>query len=225
MKPRITLAETTLPDGTLLELQEHDGRRSLVIQGQEISGPSTRVAEQECARLACAPFRPARQPRIWFAGLGLGQALAGACEALGQKRGTFIVAEPQTELVAWQRTYFPDGALVKDPRVLVETDAGPGGLAGHNDTLHAIILHTEVAPFGPDGKSLVENRRWLTAAYEALQAGGLLAIAASRPRPGLTRTLERSGFTVIEHLVPSSATAKKPRLLPIWLARKGKAVD
>ncbi|BCU76642.1 hypothetical protein llg_13570 [Luteolibacter sp. LG18] len=222
MKPRITLATATLADGTPLELQEHDGRHSLVVRGQEIAGASTRTAEEECARLACAPFRPARQPKIWFAGLGLGQSLAAACESLLQKRGTFFVAEPQPELVTWQREHFPEGAFVKDGRVVLEQDAGPSGLASHEGTLHAIILHTETAPIGKDGKSIVENRRWLTAAYDALQPGGLLAIASSRPLASLFRTLERAGFTVVEHRVPSSTTAKRPRLLPVWLARKGR---
>lgn len=223
MKPRITLAETTLPDGSPLELQEHDGRRSLVVAGQQIAGPATRVAEEECARLACAPFRPVRQPKILFAGLGLGQSLAAACLALLQKRASFFVAEPIEQVVEWQKTYFPDGALMKDPRVVVEGDASPASLNLHQGTLHAIIVHTEIAPYGPDGKSVIENRRWLGAAYDALQPGGLLAIAGSRPLPTIYRNLERSGFTVIEHQVPSSTAAKRPRLLPIWLARKGKA--
>ncbi|MFD0893019.1 hypothetical protein KBB96_16485 [Luteolibacter ambystomatis] len=222
MKPRIILATATLADGTPLELQEHDGRHALVVHGQQIAGASTRTAEEECARLACAPFRPVRQPKIWLGGLGLGQALAAACDSLLQKRATFFVAEPQQELVEWQKAYFPDGAFMKDTRVQQETDASASGLGTHRGTLHAIIVHTETAPIGADGKSVVENKRWLTAAYDALQPGGLLAVASSRQLASLGRTLERTGFTVIEHRVPSSTTAKRPRLLPVWLARKGK---
>jgi spermidine synthase len=223
MKPRLTLATALLPDGTPLELQEHDGRRSLSVRGQQIAGPATRVVEEECARLACAPFKPVRQPKIWFAGLGIGQAVAAACAALPQKRGNFFVAEPVAELVQWQREHFAEAALLSDARIVIEQDAGPSGLASHAGSLHAIILHTETAPIGANGKSLVENKRWLTAAYDALQPGGLLAIASSRPLASLYRALERTGFTVIEHRVASSTTAKKPRLLPVWLARKGRA--
>lgn len=222
MKPRIILATATLADGTPLELHEHDERHSLVFRGQEVAGASTRTAEEECARLACAPFRPVRQPKIWLGGLGLGQALAAACDSLLQKRATFFVAEPLQELTDWQKTYFPDGAYMKDTRVHAESDAGATGLGTHRGTLHAIIVHTETAPVGANGKSVVENQRWLTAAYDALQPGGMLAIASSRPLASLGRTLERSGFSVVEHRVPSSTTAKRPRLLPVWLARKGK---
>lgn len=222
MKPRNNLAEITLPDGSPLILQEHDGRHALVVHGQQLSGPGTRAAEEECARLACAPFRPVRQPKLWFAGLGLGQALAAACEALPQKRATFFVAEPLEALVDWQRTFFPEGTFMRDARVKAESDAGPAGLHAHKDSLHAILLHTDSAPAAPGGRLLVEDARWLAAAYEALQNGGLLAIAAPRSIPNLSRLLHRAGFSVAEHTVPSSVNAKRPRLQPVWLARKGK---
>lgn len=223
MKPRITLAETRLPDGSTLALQEHDGRKSLVIHGQQICGPATRAAEQELARLACAPFRPARQPKLWFAGLGLGQALAAAATELRQKRATFLVAEPLSELPAWHRSHLPESPLVTDDRVVLENDCGPAGLIRHAGSLHAILLHLDAAPAAPNNKPWVDDRRWLAAAYEALQPGGLLAIAGSRPLASLTRRLQRSGFEVAEFSVPAAPEARKSRLLPVWLARKGKA--
>jgi hypothetical protein len=51
----------------------------------------------------------------------------------------------------------------------------------------------------------------------------MLAIGGSRVSRPLTRKLQRAGFEVAEITVPSSPDAKKPRLLPIWLARKGRA--
>ena len=50
MKPRNTLAQTLLPDGIPLVLQEHDGRHYLIVQGQQIAGPATEGAEAELAR-------------------------------------------------------------------------------------------------------------------------------------------------------------------------------
>lgn len=225
MKPRITLAETRLPDGSTLALQEHDGRKSLLIHGQQICGPATRAVEVELARLACAPFRPARQPKLWFVGLGLGHALAAAAQELKQKRATFIVAEPLAELPEWHRQHLPDSPLLGDSRVVLENDCGPGALTRQAGLLHAILLHLDASPTGPGNRPWVDDRRWVSAAYEALQAGGLLAIAGSRPLANLTRRLQRSGFEVAEFTVPASPEAKKSRLLPIWLARKGKAAD
>lgn len=225
MKPRITLAETTLPDGNILTLQEHDGRKSLLVHGQEICGPSTRAVEEELARLACAPFRPARQPKIWFAGLGLGHTIAAVAKELPQKRATFTIAEPLLAISDWHRAHIPDSPLLTDPRVVLEYDCGPAALTSQEGQLHAILLHLDASPTGPRNRTWVDERRWVSAAYESLQPGGLLAIAGSRHVANLTRRLQGSGFEVAEFSVPSSPNAKKPRFLPIWLARKGKAVD
>lgn len=225
MKPRITLAETELPDGNILTLQEHDGRKSLLVHGQEICGPSTRAAEEELARLACAPFRPARQPKIWFVGLGLGHTIAAVAKELPQKRATFTVAEPLPEIAAWHRLHIPDSPLFNDTRVVLEGDCGTGALASQEGQLHAILMHLDASPTGPRNRPWVDERRWVSAAYESLQPGGLLAIAGSRYVANLTKRLQGSGFDVAEFTVPSSPNAKRPRFLPIWLARKGKAVD
>lgn len=223
MKPRINLAESRLPDGSTLVLQEHDGRKSLLIHGQQICGPATRAAEEELARLACAPFRPARQPKIWFVGLGLGHTLTVVATELRQKRASFIVAEPLAALPDWHRQFLPDSPLVTDARFVVENDSTPVALTRHAGLLHAILLHLDASPTGPGNRPWVDDKRWLGAAYEALQAGGLLAIAGSRPVANLTRRLQRAGFQVAEFTVPASPDARKSRLLPIWLARKGHA--
>lgn len=223
MKPRITLAETTLPDGATLTLQEHDGRKSLLIHGQQVCGPATRASEEELARLACAPFRPARQPKICFVGLGLGHSLAVAATELKQKRATFIVAEPVGAVIDWHRKHLPESPALTDPRVSFEDNCEPSAISRFQGTLHAILLHLDASPTGPGNNPWVEDRRWLSAAYEALQAGGLLAIAGTHASRSLTRKLQRAGFEVAEFSVPSSPDAKRPRLLPIWLARKGRA--
>ena len=225
MKPRITLAETQLPDGNILALQEHDGRKSLLVHGQQICGPSTAAAEDELARLACAPFRPARQPKIFFMGLGLGHAVAAVARELPQKRASFIVAEPLAAIPEWHRAFIPDSPLLTDARVSLETDCTPAALIRQAGLLHAILVHLEASPTGPRNRTWVDERRWVSAAFEALQPGGLLAIAGTRPVATLTRRLQGSGFEVAEFTVPSSPNAKKPRFLPIWLARKGKAID
>lgn len=221
MKPRINLAETTLPDGSPLVLQEHDERRYLIVQGQQICGPSSRAAEEELAKLAAAPFRPARQPRIWLVGIGLGHMLSSIIKELPQKRGVYTVAENRSELIAWNREFFPETPL-DDPRVVLESDHSSGALNQQSGCLHAILIHLDSAPLGSRGRLLVNDKKWLSATFEALQPGGLLVIASSTKMPHLTRNLEREGYEVIEHLVPASPNAIKPRLLPIWLARKSR---
>lgn len=223
MKPRITLAETTLEDGTPLELQEHDGRRYLLVQGHQICGPSTRTSEIELARLAAAPFRPVRQPRIWMIGYGLGVMLEAIIDELPQKRAVFTVSENRDILIDWANEYFPENSL-KDPRVVIDHDPSSANLNKQSGCLHAVLVHLDSAPTGSKQRMLVNDRRWTAAAFEALQPGGILAIASTTKMPNLTRNLQRDGFEVIEHLVPASPKAKKPRLLPIWLARKSGGV-
>jgi len=221
MKPRITLAEAALPDGNVLTLQSHDGRIAILSHGEQVCGPATRAGEEELGRLACAPFRPVRQPKIWIAGAGLGAIAATVARELTQKRGTFIVAEPVPAILEWHHDHLPDSPLLKDDRFAIESDPGASGLNAHAGTLHAIIIHLDASPDGGDGRRLPENPRWLASAYEALINGGLLAIGGTRPLPGLFRKLKRQGFDIAEHFVPSSPLAKKPRMLPILLARKG----
>jgi spermidine synthase len=225
MKPRNTLAAAQLPDGTPLVLQEHDGRHYLIVHGQQIAGPATQSSEEELARLACAPFRPARQPKIFLIGLALGHTLAGVAAALPQKRASIIIAEPLAELPTWHRSHLPASPFNNDQRITLVPDPGPAGLAQHAGTLHAIIIHLDASPTTDSNRPWVDDRRWLAAAYEALQSGGLLAIAASRPIANLTRRLQRCGFAVAEHLIPLAPNAKKTRLQPIWLARKGKVFE
>lgn len=225
MKPRITLAETLLPDGSTLELQEHDSRKYLLIKGQQICGPATMAAEAELALLACAPFRPARQPKIWLVGAGLGHSVEAVAKQLTQKKGQFIVAEPLDEVIQWHRDFLPESPLNTDSRVIIEHDCGPSGLTAHAGVLHAIITHLDASPTGPRNRPWADDRRWLAAAYEALQPGGLLAIGGSRYQATVSRNLKAAGFDVAEYTVPSSPNAKKPRMLPIWLGRKGRPTD
>jgi hypothetical protein len=128
-------------------------------------------------------------------------------------------------MTEWHRTLIPESPLLSDARILLENDCSPSVLTRQEGTLHAILMHLDASPTGPRNRTWVDERRWVSAAYEALQQGGLLAIAGSRHVANLTRRLQGSGFEVAEFTVPSSPNAKKPRFLPIWLARKGKAAD
>ena len=222
MKPRTNLAETTLPDGSTLTLQEHDGRKSLLIHGQQICGPGTRAAEEEMARLACAPFRPARQPKLFFVGLGLGQTLATVSTELKQKKGTFIIAEPNTEITKWHHEFMPDSPIHSDSRVVIETDCGPEALQNMEGQLHAILLHLDASPMSPQNRPWIDDRKWLSAAFNSLQPGGLLAIAGSKRVDYVTKALKKAGFDIAQYDVPASANAKRSRLMPIWLGRRGR---
>ena len=223
MKPRLTLAESTLPDGTVLGLHEHDGRKYLQHESLQLAGPATAASERELGRIACAPFRPVKQPRIRIVGLGLGEVLAGAMETLPQKKGIFMIAEPWQIVVEWHRRFIPDSPAIMDSRVEIEEDAGPASFHQHDGTLNAVLLHADTAPSAEKGRGLFEDRRWLAAVHGALQPGGLLAIASSRPGPNIERSLSRAGFEVVRHEIDATPNARRPRRHFLWLARKGKS--
>jgi hypothetical protein len=225
MKPRLILAETTLPDGTLLGLHEHDGRRYIQWGVTQLAGPATRASERELGRIACQPFRPIKQPKIWIAGVGLGEVLAGVMETLPQKQGSYRIGEPWSELVEWHRRFLPDQPTVNDPRVEISSDAGPSAFHGFQEQLHAVLIHADTAPQAAGDRPLFEDRRWLAAVHGALQPGGLLAIASARPLPQIERLLGRSGFETVRQEIDATPNARRPRRHFLWLARKGNPDD
>lgn len=224
MKPRVILAQTTQADGSELVLHEHDARPYLTVDGIQTAGPATRASEEGLARLASSPFRPVRQPRVWIAGLGLGTVVRAIAEALPQKRGHFHVAEPCPELSGWLAEHLEIDPH-EDCRVTLGRDVGPAGLVPAADPWHLLLVHAETAPLLDRKRALHDDHRWLTAAYDSLRDGGLLAIAAAKPIPKLEKTLARVGFEVVRHEIDIAPKAKKPRLHPLWLARKGRPAD
>ena len=225
MKPRLTLAEATLPDGTVFSLHEHDGLKYLQHGSVQLSGPQTRASERELGRIACAPFKPVRQPLVWITGMGLGEVLAGAMETLPQKRATFLIAEQWPMVKEWHRQFLPDSAALNDSRVRITGDAGASAFHEYDQALHAVLIHADTAPLGAEGRPMFEDRRWLAAVHGALQPGGLLGIASARPVPMIERKLARAGYEVVRHELDASPNARRPRRHFLWLARKGKSSE
>lgn len=225
MKPRLTLAETTLPDGMVLGLHEHDGRRYLQWGGSQLAGPATRMSERELGRIGCQPFRSVKQPKIWIAGLALGEVLAGVMETLPQKQATFMIAEPWPTLIDWHRRFMPASPALTDPRVEILPDAGSVAFHGFQEGLHAVLIHADTAPLADGDRGLFEDRRWLAAVHGALQPGGLLGIASARPLPKIENLLARSGFETVRQEIDATPNARRPRRHFLWLARKGASTD
>ncbi len=219
MKPRTILAHTQLPDGSTLELHEHDSRHYLHLHGQQLGGEIARSLDSELAHLGTHPFRPARQPKIFILGLGLGSLLHSVCATLAQKRARFTVYEPITDLVAWQKQFFPHSCLHTDPRADFTLQLTPSSLARENGTVHAILTHADSCPM-EKGRLIIEDNRWIGAARDALQPGGLIGIVSLRSVPGLFGRWKRAGFEVTEHFIDGNPNARKPRRYPLLLARK-----
>lgn len=225
MKPIVKLAETTTPDGSELALCERDGSYFLKADGAQLTTSFAHAAEEHLARLACAPFRPASQPRILIGGLGLGYTLAAACEALPQSRAFFTVAELVPEIHAWNRQHLAHlhPGLWDDPRVEVRYQALPDLLRSSPRPHNAILLDREHGPEEWTGASPHADHAtaFLELAHSALKEGGLLAVWSASSDPALEKRLRKSGFDVSTELVPAAHKGKRRRPQTIWLARKG----
>jgi spermidine synthase len=225
MKPIVQLAEATTPDGSHLALCEHDGEYFLKADGARLMTSFAHASEEHLARLACALFRPAAQPRILIGGLGLGYTIAEARLALPQSRAHFTVAELVPEVLQWNRQLLAHlhPGLWEDARVTVKIQDVTDLMAAAPEAYHAILLD---ADNGPEAFTGFHNKGFdtlasLHLAHEALKEGGLLAVWSATPDPVLEKRLRNTGFDVSTEMVPAAHKGKRKRRHTIWLARKG----
>ena len=96
MKPWITVGEAVSPDGTRLELVEHDGE--YVIRADDLPLMSTRMhfSEVELARIACKKLKPGA--KVMIGGLGLGYTLRSALDLIPED-GKAVQVELVPEVV------------------------------------------------------------------------------------------------------------------------------
>jgi spermidine synthase len=225
VKPTITLAETTAPNGANLALIEHDGDYYLQADGVQFQSSFAHNAAVELSRMGCAPLRSARQPHLLFAGLGLGFTLAAAREALPQKRAVFQVAETIEAMPSWHRKFL--GGLhpgqVDDPRLGVHTQSLQAAFRKQSEGFHAILLDAEGSlPIeGVTDTKGVPHSSFLHRAHSALKEGALLAIVCLADHKSFERKLRQVGFDVTSEIVPTSHKGKQKQRSTIWLARKG----
>ena len=122
MKHYNKLAETTTPEGQPLELFEHDGEFFISSHGERLMTSIAYGSEEELARMACQPYRPARQPKVLIGGLGMCFTLSAAVESLPQAGAEFVVAELTQCVVEWNKTHLKGmhPGLLDDSRIKIK---------------------------------------------------------------------------------------------------------
>lgn len=225
MKPYIKLAETLTPEGEPLELFQHDTDYFISSRGERLMTSIAHGSEEELSRMACQPFRAARQPKVLIGGMGMCFTLAAAVESLTQKGAQFIVAELTAGVEEWNRTYLKHlhPGLLDDPRISVKISPVQTIIAQSEKEFSAIMLDVDNGPSAFHGK---QNDNLYTldgihAAKAALKDGGILAIWSAYPDKKFTKRLRNAGFDVSEVEVPASHLGRKRRMHTIWLARNG----
>ncbi len=225
MKPYNKLAETLTPEGESLELFEHDGSFFISSNGNRLMTSLAHGSEEELARIACQPFRPAKQPVVLVGGLGMCFTLAAAVESLPQKGASFIVAELTQAILEWNQTYMKGLhlGLLDDARVTVKLKPVQQLIAEANDHYSAIMLDVDNGPsafHGSDNDSIY-SLEGIHAAKNALKDGGILAVWSAYSDPKYTKLLRKAELEVSVIEVPAAHKGRKNRLHTIWIAKKG----
>ena len=202
MKPWITVGEAVSPDGTRLELVEHDGE--YVIRADDLPLMSTRMhfSEVELARIACKKLKPGA--KVMIGGLGLGYTLRSALDLIPED-GKAVQVELVPEVVEWNRgplASFADHPLDDERTELVQGDVTEVIRNAHNE-FDAIMLDVDNGP-----SPIVDERNgWLytdpglQAIRRALKNGGKVAIWSADDEPKFPGRMRRNGFRADRHRV------------------------
>jgi spermidine synthase len=224
MKPHVTLAETTTPNGARMTLVAHDGSFCIRVNGQQLMHSAVTTSELELGALGCEPFAKKKLPaRVLIGGLGLGFTLKSVLSALSPA-ATVHVAELFPEIVAWNRTHLLplNGSLLADPRVTVFTEDVRAVLQrAARQPYDAILLDIDngTTAMVSDDNHALYSPAGIRHIASALRPGGRAAVWSASPDAPLADRLARAGL----HVTPVSsrvhATAKNSAYR-IYLADK-----
>ncbi len=200
MKPWITVGEALSPDGTRLELVEHDGE--YIIRADDLPLMSTRMhfSEVELARLVCTKLRPGA--KVMIGGLGLGYTLRAALDLI-PKDGTAVQVELVPEVVEWNKgplAPFAEHPLDDKRTELVQGDVAKA-IRGVRSEYDSIMLDVDNGP----SPLVSERNAWLytdhglQAIRGALKNSGRVAIWSADDEPRFISRMKRNGFRAQKH--------------------------
>ena len=207
MKPLITLAQVTTPDGTELSLHHKDTHYYLRINREPLMATNAPESEREMARLGCVNLCKEPQVRVLIGGLGFGYTLEQTL-ALVRGDAEVHVAELLPEVEEWNRTFLHEvnGASMEDRRTrIIIGDVFALIAKAPAASYHAILLDVDNGPTSmvqKDNQRLYD-RRGLTAITRALKPGGRVVFWSASPDPAFAKRLGKSGFDV--QVVPAKA--------------------
>jgi spermidine synthase len=200
MKPWNTVGEAVSPDGTRLELVEHDGE--YVIKADDLPLMSTRMhfSEMELARLVCTKLKS--NAKVMIGGLGLGYTLRSALDLI-PKDGVVVQVELVPEVIEWNKG--PLGPFnnhpLKDTRTIIVQDDISKVIRQSQNNYDSIMLDVDNGP-----STLVNERNaWmytnqgLQSIRNALKNKGKVAIWSANDEPRFISHMKRNGFLAERH--------------------------
>lgn len=202
MKPWITAGETVSPDGTRLELVEHDGE--YIIKADDLPLMSTRMhySEVELARLVCNKLKSGA--KVMIGGLGLGYTLRSTLDLI-PKDATAVQVELVPEVIEWNRgplAPFADHPLDDKRTELVQDDVSKVIKKARNE-YDSIMLDVDngPTPLVQERNSWLYTDSGLQAIRKALKNGGRVAIWSADDEPRFVSRMKRNGFRAEKHQI------------------------
>jgi len=202
MKPWITAGEAVSPDGTRLELVEHDGE--YIIKADDLPLMSTRMhySEVELARLVCTKLKSGA--RVMIGGLGLGYTLRSTLDLI-PKDATAVQVELVPEVIEWNKGPlgpFADHPLNDDRTELVQDDVTKVIKNARNE-FDSIMLDVDNGPTAliQERNSWLYSDSGLQAIRKALKNGGRVAIWSADDEPRFVSRMKRNGFRAEKHQI------------------------
>jgi len=202
MKPWNTVGKAVSPDGTRLELVEHDG--DYVIKADDLPLMSTRMhfSEMELARLVCTKLKS--KAKVMIGGLGLGYTLRSALDLI-PKDGVVVQVELVPEVIEWNKG--PLGPFnnhpLKDTRTEIVQDDISKVIRQSQNNYDSIMLDVDNGP----SPSVNERNGWLytdnglRSIRNALKNGGKVAIWSANDEPRFISRMKRNGFLGEKHRI------------------------
>lgn len=222
MIPWEVLDTTPIPGGQdELSLLRRGSEFSIRVAREELMNSRTHGSEEALARIACRRIADRSAVSVLVGGLGMGFTLAAALRELSSD-AEVVTVELFPAVVAWNRGPLAELAdrPLEDERVnVVEGDVAET-LYTEKNRFDAILLDVDN---GPEGFTTWENdwlysKGGLAAAYEALRAGGVLAVWSAAFEARFTGSLRRTGFRVEDYRVPARGDRGPEHT--IWIAER-----
>lgn len=214
MKPRTTIGRAKAPDGTELELIEHDGQHELRVGQVGLMESRRHHSEEELARLACEGLGP--NAIVMVGGLGMGFTLRAALDVLTPD-ARVVQVELVPEVVEWNRGPLGPHAdhPLQDPRVELVIGDFRKQVQNHRyrGSFDALLVDIDNG-----SRALVHrsnawtySRPGLTAMRGALKPGGRIALWSARDDTRIAQELHEHDLEVERFTVHSRPGRRGPK--------------
>ncbi len=214
VKPRIKIAQTTLPSGGTMSLYEHDGAYSISMAGQELMHSKASASEFLMGQIGVENLDPEADSKVLIGGLGLGFTLRSVLESVDPWVEVDLV-ELIPEVIQWNKDHLFDlnGSLLEDPRVRILTKDVNDVIRGSDPASYdAILMDVDNGPVAmvAGSNSSLYSRSGVKAIKRALKPSARAVFWSAGPDQKFDFLLKQIGFNVRVVRAKVHPNAKRP---------------